>query len=857
LSSKELIDFAGSLLPKWLVCLLETWCRTPAGVAPIMPFTFFPRFMKLHRLLLLVGLLALGALQRGYAQYATWARPLAPAAIGSRSVTDAAGNTYVAGSYRGALTLGTTTLPASTGPLNTTNAYVAKINPQGLVQWALAGVSGRADNVLALALAPGGDVHVAFRAGLDSMGQTPGTNVPFTLGSQTVASGGTLLAIVSPAGTVGTLTQLHQGGTNALVTSMTVEAAGNTLLSLSGGAGARFASYTFPSAGTGSTYSAAIFRVSPGGAPALVRSLVPTAPIQAGNYYYLRVEDVKTDAAGGIYCTGTLMGTAALGGTPALTLTATGNGYAAFVVKFSAAGVVQWGMSSTGGASGISSGSTTALCMALAPAGDLYLAGYAAGNIAFAGVATGGEGGFVAKFSAAGAPLWVRTALASTFGFDGLNGDVQLAMDAAGNVYKSGVLNRPSATFGGITLPNVLPLPGGTNAQHMYVVSYDAAGATRWARAVDGYQRATPTDSTHNDHVAHGLGADANGNVYLLNYKFPSSSTTQASKLLLNGQVLSDGYTLVRLSPASRLSGTLYIDQNNNGLRDTGEVPFPYPQIVSDQTQPATFSSYPGTGQYGFYGLPGTAYSITVPSPHPYYTVHAPNLHTGTFPALSQATTGLDFGLVPTANQADVRVTLTPVGVARPGFTVRYRLTLENRGTTTASGNANLLFDSRFSYVSSTPSGSRTGQTVTWAYTNLAPFAQLNYEVLLSLPTNATAGTVLASSATAPLTGDVALDDNTASAVQTVVTSYDPNELRQPVAHAGSRRPAARLRGALPEHGHRHSLFRGHHRHARLRPPEPEHYGVDCAVAQLRVEPHGPRPAHGALSGHQIDVPQH
>ena len=102
--------------------------------------------MKLYRLLFLVALLALGALHRSHAQYATWSRPLAPGVINARSVTDAAGNTYVAGSYTSAVTMGATTLPAPTGSNptgvgNTNNAFIAKLSPQGLVQWALPGVS--------------------------------------------------------------------------------------------------------------------------------------------------------------------------------------------------------------------------------------------------------------------------------------------------------------------------------------------------------------------------------------------------------------------------------------------------------------------------------------------------------------------------------------------------------------------------------------------------------------------------------------------------------------------------------------------------------------------------------------------
>lgn len=593
--------------------------------------------MKMYRLLFLVGVLVLGVLRAGHAQYATWSRPLAPAALSSRSVTDAAGNTYVAGSYRGALTMGATTLPAPTGTANATNTYLAKIDSQGLVQWAIAGASARADDVLALALAPNGNVHVAFRAGLDSLGQTQGINHPFAFGGQTLPTGGFMLATVSPTGTVGTLSYLNQGRSNAEITSMAVDAAGNTLLSAGANFNDSFAGYTFPSAGSsGFTYSSAIFRTSPNGTVALVRAVVATMHTSSGRI--LKIEDLAVDASGDIYCVGSLQGTAPLGGTPNVTLTQSG-GVTAFGVKFSASGVAQWGVANKL-TNGILNTYAVAFGVALAPSGEVYMAGHTgSNNIAFGGIPTGSGGGFVVKLSAAGIPQWVQAQTASRW--DDQKQAAHLAVDAAGNVYKSGIFNLVSANFGnGIILANALPINSIFNPSGFYVVSYDPSGTTRWARAVDGQLRATPADSTSTQHFATGLGADASGNVYFLNYKAPNGA--RSARLLLNGQILSDGNTVVRLSPASRLSGTLYIDQNSNGARDAGEVPFPYPQILTDLTQTGTFSSAPGTGQYSFYGLPGTAYAVTVPSPHPYYTLQAPTLLTGTFPAAGQAVTGQD-----------------------------------------------------------------------------------------------------------------------------------------------------------------------------------------------------------------------
>ncbi|WP_201977710.1 T9SS type A sorting domain-containing protein [Hymenobacter rubidus] len=111
-------------------------------------------------------------------------------------------------------------------------------------------------------------------------------------------------------------------------------------------------------------------------------------------------------------------------------------------------------------------------------------------------------------------------------------------------------------------------------------------------------------------------------------------------------------------------------------------------------------------------------------------------------------------------------------------MTTRYRLTLENVGTTTVpAGTATLALDSHITYISSTPSGTVAGQTITLNYAALAPFGQSSYDVLFSLPINTAIGTALSTIASAPLTGDVVPADNTATLAQTVVGAYDPNSI--------------------------------------------------------------------------------
>ncbi|UOQ98132.1 T9SS type A sorting domain-containing protein [Hymenobacter sp. 5317J-9] len=240
------------------------------------------------------------------------------------------------------------------------------------------------------------------------------------------------------------------------------------------------------------------------------------------------------------------------------------------------------------------------------------------------------------------------------------------------------------------------------------------------------------------------------------------------------------GTVTYRINPyANTLRGQVYLDQNGNGRQDASEQMFPRP-LTSILTQGGA-TSYSAVGANGVlqaYAYPGS-YSLTIARVPSAYTLTQPSggSYAGTFSGSDQLIAGQNFGIAPIANVADVSITITPYGAVRAGFTSRYRITVENLGTTTASGSVTATLDSHLTYVSSTPSGTRTGQTVAWTYAGLAPFGRLEYDVLASLPINVGLGTALVSSAAAPLAGDVDATNNTATAPQTVVGPFDPNSI--------------------------------------------------------------------------------
>ncbi len=124
-------------------------------------------------------------------------------------------------------------------------------------------------------------------------------------------------------------------------------------------------------------------------------------------------------------------------------------------------------------------------------AGNLYLAGLFSGTVDFdrsAGVAaltsSDPEGNvFIAKYDLFGALSWARQVQMSII-FDNNADDlnVQLALDAAGNVYVAAEYDV-SATLGAFTVTNSEPSPTGSS-RDIFIAKLDSNGTPLWAKSI-------------------------------------------------------------------------------------------------------------------------------------------------------------------------------------------------------------------------------------------------------------------------------------------------------------------------------------------------------------------------------------
>jgi Leucine-rich repeat (LRR) protein len=147
-----------------------------------------------------------------------------------------------------------------------------------------------------------------------------------------------------------------------------------------------------------------------------------------------------------------------------------------------------------------------------------------------------------------------------------------------------------------------------------------------------------------------------------------------------------------------------------------------------------------------------------------------------------------DFCLAATGVHPDLEISIVPLGAARPGFDCRYKVIYKNKGTITQSGSIHLAYDdSVLDFVSADPwIVVQTANLLLLDYDELAPFESgefiitfnanspieipaLNNGAILNFTVSIVSGET-----------DETPDDNTATLHQTVVNSFDPNDITLP-----------------------------------------------------------------------------
>ncbi|AXG71443.1 repeat domain in Vibrio, Colwellia, Bradyrhizobium and Shewanella [Kordia sp. SMS9] len=232
---------------------------------------------------------------------------------------------------------------------------------------------------------------------------------------------------------------------------------------------------------------------------------------------------------------------------------------------------------------------------------------------------------------------------------------------------------------------------------------------------------------------------------------------------------------------ANEINGTIAMDVNFNGC-DATDLPMGniLVETTDGTTSLATFSNT--NGVYQLFPDSGN-YTTSIVSPlSNYYTV-TPASATSNFIGVGNTDT-VDFCIAPTGMHNDLNVTIYPsIDDPRPGFNTTYQIVYNNVGTTQLSGHITFEFDdSKTQFLSASETvASQTANTLTFNFTNLNPFETRTIDAAFNVfpPPTTNIGEILLSTATIhPISGDETPGDNIFSLRQTLIGSYDPNDIR-------------------------------------------------------------------------------
>jgi uncharacterized repeat protein (TIGR01451 family) len=230
------------------------------------------------------------------------------------------------------------------------------------------------------------------------------------------------------------------------------------------------------------------------------------------------------------------------------------------------------------------------------------------------------------------------------------------------------------------------------------------------------------------------------------------------------------------------ITGTVTIDADNNGC-DSNDLTQPNIRVnINDGiTDGASFSNT--TGNYSFFTQTGDL-ALTPAIENAAWFTFTPATATIPFVDNNQNTVTQNFCLAPNGVHSDVEMVIQPLTPARPGFEATYKLVYKNKGNQLSTVYLNLNYDaSVLDFVSSTsiPTLTTDGH-ISWTVLNLQPFQSGSVIVVMHVnaPTDAppvNIGNLLTFNSFIDVSTDEHWEDNAFTLQQTVVGSYDPNEI--------------------------------------------------------------------------------
>ncbi|MRH99859.1 T9SS type A sorting domain-containing protein [Kriegella sp. EG-1] len=142
----------------------------------------------------------------------------------------------------------------------------------------------------------------------------------------------------------------------------------------------------------------------------------------------------------------------------------------------------------------------------------------------------------------------------------------------------------------------------------------------------------------------------------------------------------------------------------------------------------------------------------------------------------------VDFCITKLIEANDVQLTILPITESRPGFNTSYIINFDNKGTETISGDITMQYDdSKLTFLeASETTSSQTQNSISFNYLDLKPFEsrtiRVNFNILA--PPTANIDDIIEFTGTInPINNDYLPEDNIFHLEQTLIGSYDPNDI--------------------------------------------------------------------------------
>lgn len=236
------------------------------------------------------------------------------------------------------------------------------------------------------------------------------------------------------------------------------------------------------------------------------------------------------------------------------------------------------------------------------------------------------------------------------------------------------------------------------------------------------------------------------------------------------------------------VSGVTQFDINSNGC-DVNDIPMQFLSFGVNLDAVSTNSSVytNNLGNYSLFTSQTGTYELIPNLENPSYFTINPNPAVVNIPVIDDSTTTQNFCITANGVHPDLEIVIAPIIPARPGFPAEYQIVYKNKGNQVMSQvyGVNFFYNQNLmSFVSATqtPSSIVSGG-MSWDFANLMPLESrsINVVMLINAPTATNPvniGDVLQfTSSIMPMAGDELTTDNLFQFNQTVVGSYDPNDI--------------------------------------------------------------------------------